>query len=360
MDNKKQLGQFFTTNFDYILQNIEIKDFKDRIFIEPFTGNNDLIKWIEKKQDVKIQKFDIHPKDDDTIKQNTLLNPPNYANKIVITNPPYLAKNKSKSKNNKILFQKYKQSDLYRIFIYQLIEGNCYGGVIIIPLNFFSSLRKSDIKLRANFIQKYDIDQLNIFEERVFNDTSYTVCSLKFIRSDIEKKNKKVKTTFYPKKKYKILLFQDENDYLIGGNIYKFGEKEKKYFIIDRLTKSNKINYITTNIFANLLDGGTDNSKIKLTYKKTQYIGNQTDRVFATIIIKPLQDIDKYQNFLNKKENQIKIIEEFNQIFNEYREKYHSLFLSNYRESSNGSGRKRCSFGLCYGLIRHILYKIQN
>lgn len=358
--DKKQLGQFYTTNFDYILENIEIKDFKDRIFIEPFAGNNDLIKWVEKKQDVKIKKFDIDPKDDDTIKQNTLLNPPDYTDKVVITNPPYLAKNKSKSKNNKILFKKYKQSDLYRIFIYQLIQGNCYGGVIIVPLNFFSSLRKQDIKLRANFIQKYDINQLNIFEERVFSDTSYTVCCFKFIRSDTEKKSKKVKTTFYPKKEHKILLFQDENDYLIGGNIYKFGKKEKKYFIIDRLTKSNKTNYITTNIFANLLDGGTDNSRIKLTYKKTHYIGNQSDRVFATIIIKPLQDIDRYQNFLNTKENQIKIIEEFNQILNEYREKYHSLFLSNYRESSNGNGRKRCSFGLCYGLIRHILLKIQN
>ena len=358
--NKRQLGQFYTTNFDYILENIDIENFKDRIFIEPFAGNNDLIKWIEKKQDVKIQKFDIDPKDDDTIKQNTLLNPPNYMNKVVITNPPYLAKNKSKSGNNKILFEKYNQSDLYRIFIYQLIQGKCYGGVIIIPLNFFSSLRKQDIKLRSYFLQKYDINQLNIFEERVFSDTSYTVCSFKFIRSDTEKKSKKVKTTFYPKNEHEILLFEDKNDYLIGGDIYKFGEKEKKYFLIDRLTKSNKINYITTNIFADLLDSGTDNGRIKLKYKKKQYIGNQSDRVFATIIIKPLRDIDKYQKFLSPKENQIKIIDEFNKILNEYREKYHSLFLSNYRESSNGNGRKRCSFGLCYGLIRHILYKIQN
>jgi hypothetical protein len=232
--------------------------------------------------------------------------------------------------------------------------------VIIIPLNFFSSLRKQDIKLRSNFIQKYDINQLNIFEERVFSDTSYTVCCFKFIRSDTEKKSKKVKTTFYPKKEHEILLFEDKNDYLIGGDIYKFGEKEKKYFMIDRLTKSNKINYITTNIFAELLDSGTDNGRIKLKYKKKQYIGNQSDRVFATIIIKPLRDIDKYQKFLSIKENQIKIIDEFNKILNKYREKYHSLFLSNYRESSNGNGRKRCSFGLCYGLIRHILYKIQN
>jgi len=358
--NKRQLGQFYTTNFDYILENIDIENFKDRIFIEPFAGNNDLIKWIEKKQDVKIQKFDIDPKDDDTIKQNTLLNPPNYMNKVVITNPPYLAKNKSKSGNNKILFEKYNQSDLYRIFIYQLIQGKCYGGVIIIPLNFFSSLRKQDIKLRSYFLQKYDINQLNIFEERVFSDTSYTVCSFKFIRSDTEKKSKKVKTTFYPKNEHEILLFEDKNDYLIGGDIYKFGEKEKKYFLIDRLTKSNKINYITTNIFADLLDSGTDNGRIKLKYKKKQYIGNQSDRVFATIIIKPLRDIDKYQKFLSIKENQIKIIDEFNKILNKYREKYHSLFLSNYRESSNGNGRKRCSFGLCYGLIRHILYKIQN
>ena len=40
--NKQELGQYFTSNVNYILQGIHITDFKDKSFIEPFTGNNDL------------------------------------------------------------------------------------------------------------------------------------------------------------------------------------------------------------------------------------------------------------------------------------------------------------------------------
>ncbi len=44
--NKKNLGQFYTTNYKQILQNMYIPDNVSNI-IEPFAGNGDLLNFIE-------------------------------------------------------------------------------------------------------------------------------------------------------------------------------------------------------------------------------------------------------------------------------------------------------------------------
>ena len=44
---KKQFGQFFTTNSDYILQGFE-EFVKKKEITDPFAGNQDLIKWVRK------------------------------------------------------------------------------------------------------------------------------------------------------------------------------------------------------------------------------------------------------------------------------------------------------------------------
>jgi site-specific DNA-adenine methylase len=109
--SKKQLGQFYTTNYEYILSNMEIPE-DTKTIIEPFVGNGDLLKFIKNK--CEIEMYDIDPKYPNTIKQDTLENPPDYTNKFVLTNPPYLARNKSKKKE---IYNKYKCNDLYKCFI---------------------------------------------------------------------------------------------------------------------------------------------------------------------------------------------------------------------------------------------------
>ena len=80
--SKKKLGQFYTTNYNYILKNITIPDdIKD--IIEPFAGNGDLLNFIDKSK-YNIQCYDIDPKQDYIIKRDTLLDPPDFNNKYVI------------------------------------------------------------------------------------------------------------------------------------------------------------------------------------------------------------------------------------------------------------------------------------
>jgi len=71
---------------------------------------------------------------------------------------------------------------------------------------------------------------------------------------------------------------------------------------------------------------------------------NQSARTYATLVIQPPID----------KERQEQIVHDFNHLLNAYREKYHSLFLSNYRESKD-IARKRISFELVYQIVGHLL-----
>jgi len=53
-----------------------------------------------------------------------------------------------------------------------------------------------------------------------------------------------------------------------------------------------------------------------------------------------------------------KLVDKFNAYLNDEREKYHSLFLTNYRESKD-IARKRISFDLVYKICQYLL-KIKN
>ena len=54
--HKKEMGQFYTSNADYILDGFTIPQNISSI-IEPFAGNGDLINWIKKNtQNINIHK----------------------------------------------------------------------------------------------------------------------------------------------------------------------------------------------------------------------------------------------------------------------------------------------------------------
>jgi len=336
---KHSLGQYFTTNQTYILQNFKIPENVENI-IEPFAGNGDLLNFIEKSK-YNIECFDIEPKLDFIIKRDTIKNPPSYNGKFILTNPPYLARNKS---NDKELFDKYNVNDLYKCFIIELITNTSIGGIIIVPLNFWSSIRKADIQLRNQFLEIYDIIHLNIFEEQVFVDTTTTVCSFQFqLRENAEIKT--ININVYPSNTKIETILNDENNYMIGGEIYNL--KLKNEYKISRLTTKNIKNKNTT-IIVKCIDDNKD-SKIGLSFVADENIyvdntPNQSARTYATLIIEP------ELNIIHQK----KLVNDFNEFLEFYRLKYNSLFLSNYRESKD-IARKRISFDLVYQIVEYIL-----
>ena len=336
--NKQELGQFYTTNQEYILQGMKIPD-NIKTIIEPFTGNGDLLTFIEKEKYI-IECYDIEPKKKYIIKKDTIKNPPNYKDKYLITNPPYLARNKSK---NKTLFDIYDVNDLYKCVIKEILTNVCIGGILIIPLNFWSSIRLADIELRKSFLEVYDIILLNIFEEQVFDDTTYTICSFQF---ELKKTNlNKLDIMIYPAKIKIETELNKTNNFMIGGDIYNLPLKNT--YKITRLTKKNK-DKESTNILVKCIDDNMNN-QIGLSFvdDKDVYIDNtpnQTARTYATLIIEPKIEKDKQKQLIHK----------FNSYLTKHRIKYNSLFLTNYRESKD-IARKRISFDLVYSISGYIL-----
>jgi hypothetical protein len=326
--SKKTLGQFYTTKSDYILQGFVIPPTVISV-IEPFVGNGDLLPWIGSIPCMEL--YDIDPKIPEASKRDTLKNPPDYTGKFVITNPPYLARNKSKDKT---LFDKYEVNDLYKCFLKTLISGPPTGGIIIIPLNFFSSIRKTDIELRRDFLNVFNIHRINVFEEQVFDDTSYTVCSFDF---HLETK-KDIDVYFFPSKNSINTVLSKTNNYSVGGEIYLLPNSGK--YAITRLTSQNNKN---TNILVKCID---DKEKIglKIVDDDKVYIDttpNLSARTYATLVITP-----KLKN-----EEQEKLVFRFNNYLKIQRDKYNSLFLTNYREGT----RKRISFDLVYLIVGYLL-----
>ncbi len=324
MENKKNLGQFFTTNYEKILNGFEIPENINKI-IEPFVGNGDLLKFIKKDNLTEI--YDIEPKIKNTIKQDTLKNPPDFENSFIITNPPYLARNKN---NNKELYNLFDTNDLYKCFIKILITNKPNGGILILPLNFFCSIRKKDIELRKDFLNLFSISKINIFEDKIFEDTDYTICSFQFFK---KKENIETKIIFFPPNKDIKIDLNNQFNFLIGGNIYNL---EKSNYKISRFEPN-------TNICIKCID---DKKLINMFISNEIFIDNtenQSNRSYISLNIEPKISI----------EIQKKLCDEFNLFLNTERNKYNSLFLCNYRNNF----RKRISFNLIYSIVSFLLKK---
>lgn len=347
-NQKAQLGQFMTKNCEYILQGMTLPDFKGT-FVEPFVGEGDLVEFMLKR-DVsltQIECYDIDPKPVSfAIQQrDTLLNPLCYIDHYVITNPPYLARNKSVDKT---VFDQYGLNDLYKCFLKQLIHTPPVGGILIIPLNFWSSIRSMDVNLRKEFLEVFNIQRLNIFETTVFQDTSYTICAVQFEKAEHSGLEQEVSAWFLPTGECLHFTLHEKNQYTFGGEIYAL--PVCPHTQIRRLTRLNSdqdSEYIT-GIIAKCIDD--DSSKpIQLFYTENQEdIRKYTDctrdltfRSYAVLVIEPKLTVAQQQ----------RLVEQFNTFLQEKRQSTRSLFLTNYRDHY----RKRISFDLVYRIVGYLL-----
>jgi len=347
-NDKKTKGQFYTVNNSYILDGLPIYNDNIKCIIEPFAGQGDLIKWLKDicKFKYDIEAYDIDPKCEGIIKRDTLLYPPNYKNKWVITNPPYLARNKC---TDKIIFDKYNTNDLYKCFITSLTssqEYKCEGGIFIIPVGFFLSPRDIDIRCRDEFLSKYKITRVKYFEEDVFPDTSTTVVAFSFIKSEVELKEQDIEWVLLPCGKKQVFKLSKENDWIIGGCIYNL--KTPPNIKIRRWVEGNVLREgeQLTNLTLYCLDTGTTNGRIRLEYKEGYvYPSKITNRSCTTLCI---------QGKKLSAEEQINLSKKFNEFIESKREETWSLFLPQFRESKEYA-RKRIPFELSYKIVLHLL-----
>ena len=179
----------------------------------------------------------------------------------------------------------------------------------------------------------------------------HVVSYLKIKDENENENNSTIKCTIYPCKKQLEISLNKQNNFTIGGHIYNL--PIDKSIQIDRATRNNKKSKGLTNILVKCIDDNI-NSKISLSIVKDcdRYIDETTNlsaRSYATLVITPELTI----------QNQKKLVSKFNKFLNKLRNEYHSLFLTNYRES-NTIARKRISFKLVFNIVNYLLNNLEN
>jgi len=310
---KALLGRFMTTNSARVLQGMQVPTGVH--VIEPFMGNGDLPKHFALDA---VECYDIRPCAPCVQQRDVFNEPPSFQGKFVLTNPPYLAKNKSPFKT---VYEKYGEDDLYKCFVRMLINDPCIGGILVVPINFLSGLQ-----VFKDFMFVYKVERMNVFEEQVFDDTSCAVCSFQFSLSSMRYP---IPITFFPEETSIMFLPSEANNYMIGGEIYNL-PASKKF----------KVKNGSSRLFFRCLDNSAP-SKIGAEILDEPYVGKVADRVFLSVVIEPSIG----------GEREAVLAQKFNDFLDKQRVKYKSMFLTNYREGN----RKRITFALVYSIIGHLL-----
>lgn len=340
MEAKQLRGQFYTTNYEYILEGFPKPPMCT--VIEPFAGKGDLLKWLG--GDYQVEAYDIEPKADNIVQRDTLRDPPIYTDKWILTNPPYLARNKCYEKE---LFDQYETNDLYKCFLHSLTcQDSCRGGILIIPAGFFLSPRDVDTKCRKAFLTKYRLVKVKYFEEQVFEDTTTTVVAFAFERANQHLEEQNVEWVHMPSGRTKRFDMKDSNGWIIGGDIYSLpipeGIRIRRHIEGQDLKDGEQQTYLTLNA----LDSGTQTGRISLNYERgVVYPAKESSRTFATLRI---------QGRLLPEYQQKELSNRFNTFLEQKREETWSLFLPQYRESKEYA-RKRIPFELAYRIVAHLI-----
>ena len=138
--NKKTFGKYYTQGNPFILSPFkkwaEHIHLKEKKIVEPFAGSNNIIKLLQKDNFANnFISYDINPTDKFVKKRDTIKNFP-LGFDIVITNPPWLAKNSAN--RQKLFFPQTKYDDLYK-YCLDLCLKNCKYVAAIIPATFLQS-----------------------------------------------------------------------------------------------------------------------------------------------------------------------------------------------------------------------------
>jgi len=321
---KKDLGQFFTVNKSWVKPHIKrfIYSFNKHTVVDPFAGNGDLLNLAEELGFKKLIGFDIDPSLGWEI-NDSLISIPKIDNAIVITNPPYLAKNSAKRINSKSYkyFEDNNYEDLYQLAIEKVLK-QYEGAVFIIPETF----------IRTNLFAQY-IEHITILEENLFEDTECPICIACF------RKNK----TFFDDLIYDIY----KNESFICDS------SEIKYRLLrykPKKTYNVKFNMQDGNLGLRAIDGVDPKNRIKfclpheLDYKEEI---KESSRAITLIEI----DFNVNKQFINL----------LNYFLEDYRARTHDIFLAPFKNNNKaGKRRRRLDYKLARDLINKTLETMEK
>ena len=331
-NNKQKLGQYYTTEAKTLLEKYT-PYFKGKDVIDPFAGNCDLLD-LAKSNGCSVLGYDLAPVNPETIGRNTLLDPPDFSGKFLLTNPPYLCSNKNK---DKAVYNKWLQNDLYKCHIASFI-GQVKEGILIVPSNFLS---ESSSRCRTLFFSNYKILECDYYYYPVFKDATTGVCIFYF-KESMENESFPCRVHYSPSEIIETdCLLCPEYNWLTGKEFFDYINIEEPGF--KRWT--GKETGFLTSMIVGLLDYGKH--KQGLSYNRGNPIICK-EKAFTTYqLVSP---------FKISKSLQKQIVEIFNTKMEYFRNKYHGMFLSNYM----GANQKIYSRSYIHRLINRIHFDLTS
>ena len=172
MVKKVLLGQYFTKKKLWCTAEVErfILTSSCTTVYDPFAGDGDLLKVADELGFSSKIGLDI----DDTLNwevNDSLLKIPHVDNAIIITNPPYIAKQSASRKHLKLekYFNDTKYDDIYLLALDRMLEAQDYV-VAIVPESFINS----------SYEKKNFLSSITVLESNPFLDTENPVCVVCF------------------------------------------------------------------------------------------------------------------------------------------------------------------------------------
>ncbi len=342
--NGKRFGWFFTKK--NVFENIAFKNWLQmipeidkKIVLEPFAGKNTLVDMLTSMNllnDVEFQSFDIFPRHQNVIEKDTLKYfPSNFP--LVMTNPPFIAKNSATRKDLDIMeyfsLGKENYDDLYEVCLEKILENTKYAAVIL-PETF---LKTPYFKNRLHTF-------ISLAQKKIFDKTEHPACLALFQPEDNNGNYR---------------LYHNEQ-YL--GMYKELKEREHQFFEFSDLyevTSHNILKYddkIGFKLRLNCPHGQIGLIAIDATeaYKKIHFCAgdlidsadvNQQSRLRTRFHIEKLDE-----NF--KEEEIIQIIRLLNQNLKTLRETTHDIFLTSFKGMNNSMMyRRRLDFVTAKKLI---------
>jgi len=359
---KRNLGQFFTTNSDRILRGFE-PYIQGKKVTDPFAGKGDLLRWAVKHGAESIKGYDIVSGfvDNKTIFHGDSLTEVRDYDFVL---PPYLYQNKMQ---NNSLLRNSKHTDLYHLALEKIITAQ--EGIAIVTINFLSA--ENSKYIRDIFLEKHNIERVHYFTDNTFDDISYSVMAFYFKRKLAPAAIMEPLFIAYPEGKNKFMRLERACHWQIGGEFLAEIKKQKNLLGIKRLELKD-------------LQSGKHGITLAVNHikiKKTFLVDKATyEKLMHNIVLlraidtggeAHLENIRAYgccglaslltsRNQISllfpetvSKSEQEELIDLFNKKLTEKRAEYFSLFMTNYRDKN----RKRPSFNFIYKFINYLYLK---
>jgi uncharacterized HAD superfamily protein len=107
------------------------------------------------------------------------------------------------------------------------------------------------------------------------------------------------------------------------------------------------------------MDTGTMDGRIGL-FDIRQFSGSNKPILLGLETSRNKAHVKFYKNYRPTIEEQLKVIDLVNKKLEDFRQKYNSVFITAFRNSTESYSRKRISFDILYKMIAHALKEIKS